>query len=163
MKGKHRMRSTTDQSATTLVFLVGCALVPLIALCSCTEETGEMGLAVITTPPPEQPGTLTYQTEPETLLLELAYEGGMIANPDPTPFVRVYGNGRVVVHYPDYMKKAGDYELELSEEEIESLLQSFSDQSLLTLRYRLASTLCASATVGGGCDGAACPFRWAAR
>jgi hypothetical protein len=66
-------------------------------------------------------------------VLELGYSGGMIANRDPTPFVRVFGDGRVVVHYPRYMKKAGDYTTTLSQEELEDLLRPFAEGRLLTL------------------------------
>ncbi|QFU74633.1 hypothetical protein EY643_02605 [Halioglobus maricola] len=46
----------------------------------------------------------------------------MLGNADPTPRIRVYSNGRVLVHFPVYMKKAGQYELWLSEAELEQLL-----------------------------------------
>ena len=47
--------------------------------------------------------------------------------------MRVYPNGRVLIHYPAYMKKAGDYELVLAPEEVQELLGSFADESLLSL------------------------------
>lgn len=72
--------------------------------------------------------------EPEDALLELSYEGGMIANPDPTPFVRVYTNGQVLVHYPAYMKRAGDYTLNLDDDELQALLVSFSNDAVLMLQ-----------------------------
>jgi hypothetical protein len=91
-------------------------------------------------PPPTETGaagSFGYQREqPAELaepLLALSYQGGFIKNPDPTPFVRVYPGGRVLIHYPAYMKRAGDYELQLSESEIEALLSSFADRQVLTL------------------------------
>ena len=57
----------------------------------------------------------------------------MIQDPDPAAFVRVYGDGRVLVHRPRYMKKAGDYTVTLSQEELEDLLRPFADSRLLTL------------------------------
>ncbi len=82
-------------------------------------------------------GTFGYQPEApaevQEPLLELSYQGGMIKNPDPTPFVRVYPGGRVLIHYPAYMKNAGDYELQLGPEELDELLSSFADQQVLTV------------------------------
>ena len=99
----------------------------------------------------EQPrGTFTYQPPPDTPeqivepIVELRYEGGLIKNPDPTPFVRVYPGGRVLIHYPAYMKKAGDYELQLSQEEIDELLSSFADRQVLTVENTALETMAAS-------------------
>lgn len=78
------------------------------------------------TGPGPEPGTV------EEPLIELRYEGGLIKNPDPTPFVRVYPGGRVLIHYPAYMKKAGDYELQLDDAELQELLSSFADREMLT-------------------------------
>ena len=44
--------------------------------------------------PEPRRGELKPPVGPEEPLLELSYQGGMIANPDPTPFVRVYPGGR---------------------------------------------------------------------
>lgn len=87
-------------------------------------------------PPTAARGSFAYGTAPEAAadeapLLELSYEGGLIKNPDPTPFVRVYPGGRVLIHYPAYMKRAGDYELQLGEREIEELLSSFATPEVL--------------------------------
>ncbi len=67
---------------------------------------------------------VSYARGADEVVLELSREIGMLADPDPTPFVRVYGDGRVVVHYPFYMKKAGDYSLRLSEPEMQELVLS---------------------------------------
>jgi hypothetical protein len=79
-------------------------------------------------------GELKPPEQPEEPILELSYQGGMIANPDPTSLVRVYAGGRVLVHYPAYMKNAGDYSLQLGEEELQVLLESFSNEGVLTLQ-----------------------------
>jgi len=44
------------------------------------------------------------------------------ADQDPTPLVRIYGDGRVVVFHPAYMKQAGQYEMMISPGELEDLL-----------------------------------------
>lgn len=104
------MRTAVSVSCLALV-LLGCATGP------------KAGEGVLT--PPEDPG------EP---MLELSYEGGMIANPDPIPFVRVYSGGRVLVHFPAYTKKAGEYSMQLNERELQALLASFSNEGVLNLQ-----------------------------
>lgn len=94
--------------------------------------------------PAEMPG------EVQEPVLELSYEGGLIKNPDPTPFVRVYPDGRVLVHYPAYMKRAGDYELRLSDEELQELLASFADQDVLTLEEEGLRAMAAEALAEAG-------------
>lgn len=86
------------------------------------------------TVPKIRQGLLMPTEGPDEPLLELRYEGGMIANPDPTPFVRVYPGGRVLVHYPAYTKRAGEYSLQLNERELQALLASFSNEVVLTLQ-----------------------------
>ena len=55
----------------------------------------------------------------------------MLANIDDRPSLTVYGDGRVLVHYPVYMKRAGDYEMRLDETELVSLLQSLSANGVI--------------------------------
>lgn len=103
--------------------LAALAVVFVLAL-ACAREPGE---------PEAVRGSFSYEPTAEEPLLQLSYSGGMIENPDPTPFIRVYPNGRVLVHYPAYMKKAGDYELELNESELAELMAAFADESILKL------------------------------
>ena len=55
----------------------------------------------------------------------------MIANRDERPTLKIYGNGRVQVHHPDYKKNAGDYEMQLSQQELISLLETFANDDLM--------------------------------
>lgn len=121
---------------------------------------GALALALVFACAPDRPasdgaprGSFGYETEPppggEEPLLELSYEGGMIKNPDPTPFVRVYPGGRVLVHYPAYMKKAGDYELQLGDEELEGLLASFADEEVLTAESEELNAMASSLRAEG--------------
>lgn len=93
-------------------------------------------------------GSFTFEEASEEPLLELSYEGGLIKDPDPTPFVRVFPNGRVLIHYPVYMKKAGDYELHLDDDELQQLLESFADQSMLDLDFNALNMIAAEAVAG---------------
>ena len=70
----------------------------------------------------------TTSSEP---LIEFNLVHHMLAQPDPTPLLRVYGNGRVHVHYPAYMKKAGEYEMYLNRGQIIELLRMLSDNGIM--------------------------------
>lgn len=124
------------------------AAVLLALLTACGDGGGEPAPAAATK------GTFELPTEtpPETQepVLELSYEGGLIKNPDPTPFVRVYPDGRVLVHYPAYMKRAGDYELRLSDDELRDLLASFADGEVLTMEEEGFRTMAARALAEEG-------------
>ena len=55
----------------------------------------------------------------------------MLAIPDPVPLLRIYGNGRVHVHYPAYMTRAGNYELQLSQLELRTLLRALATDGII--------------------------------
>jgi len=55
----------------------------------------------------------------------------MLANIDDRPALTIYGDGRVLVHYPVYMKRAGDHEMRLDEAELVDLVQSFSGNGVM--------------------------------
>lgn len=55
----------------------------------------------------------------------------MLTGIDDRPSLQVFGNGRVLVHYPVYMKKAGDYEMRLDEAELVDLIQSLSGNDIM--------------------------------
>ena len=55
----------------------------------------------------------------------------MLSGIDDRPALKIYGSGRVVVHYPVYMKKAGDYEMQLEAAELVDLIQSLSGNGVL--------------------------------
>ena len=55
----------------------------------------------------------------------------MLAEPDPEPLLRIYGNGRVHVHYPAYMTRAGNYELQLSQSELRALMRALATDGII--------------------------------
>jgi VCBS repeat-containing protein len=67
-----------------------------------------------------------YATAPEVVILSYSETPGMLASPDTLPRIQVFGDGWVWIHYPVYMKKAGDYGLYLNPGEITALLKSVS-------------------------------------
>lgn len=66
--------------------------------------------------------TVEYSSDPETLLISFHEVYPELANQDPTPLVRVFGDGRVVVFHPSYMKQAGQYEMVITRGELQDLL-----------------------------------------
>lgn len=128
-----------------LTLLAATGLLAFFVACNGGEEpvadTGTKGSFHLPTETPQ---------EVQEPVLELSYEGGLIKNPDPTPFVRVFPNGRVLIHYPAYMKQAGDYELHLTEEELRELLDSFADREVLTLENESLQVMSAQARVEAG-------------
>jgi hypothetical protein len=58
---------------------------------------------------------------------------GEIGDVDRGPTLQVYGDGRMVAHYPRYMKRAGDYEQRLTPGELDQLLGSLAGKGLLEL------------------------------
>lgn len=56
---------------------------------------------------------------------------GEIAGPDRGPTLTIYGDGRVVAHYPVYMKRAGDWERRLARTELDALLASLAAKGVL--------------------------------
>lgn len=130
-----------------LPLLAAAALLALLAACGDGGD-GEPAPAAATKGTFELPAEAP--PEMQEPVLELSYEGGLIKNPDPTPFVRVYPDGRVLVHYPAYMKRAGDYELRLSDEELRDLLGSFADEEVLTMEEEGFRTMGARALAEEG-------------
>jgi hypothetical protein len=145
-------RDAPAGATSTLSWLACLAFLAFLSLlpASCARETApeSTGAGAPGAGAGAEQGHLEPPEQPDVPLLELSYEGGMIANPDPTPFVRVYTGGRVLVHYPAYMKKAGDYELRLSEAEIAELLAEFETSDVLTLESSEIAALTAEMRAG---------------
>lgn len=61
----------------------------------------------------------------------------MVAEDDPDPLVRVYGDGRYVTHIPRYMKGAGRYEGRISLGQLNRLMASIEQRGLLDFNPRI--------------------------
>lgn len=68
----------------------------------------------------------SYPLHSDAVIVSYAATSEMLGHPDRTPRIQVFGDGRVAVHYPEYMKKAGDYEAYLNQGEMHQLLLSLS-------------------------------------
>ena len=79
---------------------------------------------------------LAFSTDTNNLLLSLTYIHHMLADQDSTPVTRIYGDGRVRVHYPSYMQLSGDYELRLTPVELHQLLFSLAETGAMDFDAR---------------------------
>ena len=75
--------------------------------------------------PPFEPRIL-LPADPDAVVISYTEIPDLLANPDRTPRIRVYGDGEVLVHYPVYMKRAGDYRMYLNPGEVRRLLLTVS-------------------------------------
>ncbi len=82
--------------------------------------------------------TIEFSEDPESIILEYSHLHEMLAEPDPEPLMRIYADGRVRIHYPVYMAKAGDYELKLTAAELEDLFVGLAGDGLIDLDLRSA-------------------------
>lgn len=72
-----------------------------------------------------------YSTQASTPVIEYTLNHEMLAEADAEPLLRIYGNGRVHVHVPVYMKNAGDYELHLNRNELDAFVSTLSRDGVI--------------------------------
>jgi hypothetical protein len=56
---------------------------------------------------------------------------GEVGEADAGPTLQVFADGHVSVHYPSYMKRAGDYQTRLTPSQLAALVQSLTGKGLL--------------------------------
>jgi len=72
-----------------------------------------------------------YSTQASTTVIEYNLVQEMLAQPDAEPLLRIYGDGRVHVHVPAYMKNAGDYEIQLNRNELDAIVLALSRDGVI--------------------------------
>ena len=72
-----------------------------------------------------------YPTDGATVVVRYRETLGEIGESDGGPSLTVYGNGRAVAHWPAYMQRAGDYDVQLSRREMDSLVGSLAANGVL--------------------------------
>ena len=77
-----------------------------------------------------------YPQDSTFLLISYSQKIPLITNQDPQPTLQIFGNGKVMVHFPVYMKKAGDYEMQLSQEQLHQLLRLIEERNLFQFDRR---------------------------
>ena len=70
--------------------------------------------------------SIEFSRSPDTVVVSFREIYPEFADQDPTPLLRIYGDGRVVVFHPSYMKQAGQYEMMISRKELNDLLQQLT-------------------------------------
>ncbi|MEM1178262.1 MAG: hypothetical protein AAGM22_07965 [Acidobacteriota bacterium] len=109
-------------------------LVPLVlSLALAAAATGiasadELGTA------PSSP-TFDFDRAAEHPLIEFTVRHDELVDEDPTPLLRLYGDGSVHVHVPIYMKGAGTYRMSMSDAALEALLSSLASHGVLDFEH----------------------------
>lgn len=77
------------------------------------------------------PATIEVDRRPETVVVTFREVLGEIGGVDRGPTLTVYGDGRMIAHYPRYMKRAGEYERRLTRTELDALVGSLAAKGVL--------------------------------
>lgn len=75
--------------------------------------------------------SVNYSRDPNTVVASYTLIVGELEDADPGPSVRVYGDGRALVHVPRYRKDAGDFTTQLSQAEMDNLMASLVANGLM--------------------------------
>lgn len=85
--------------------------------------------------PPNDPSAIQamfeYSNDASTVVVSYIHKLGGIGGADKGPSLKIYGDGHMVVYYPPYMKKAGEYTLQLTQGEMNRLLRSLIAKKVL--------------------------------
>ena len=74
-------------------------------------------------------------------VIEYSLRHHMLADHDHVPLLRVYGDGRLLVHRPAYMKNAGDFALQLQQAELAELIRMLADKGILDFDVTAANEI----------------------
>lgn len=76
---------------------------------------------------------INYSRDRGEPVIELHFDHGVrvLGQKDETPYLRIFGDGYVVVHYPVYRKNAGTYSYNLDDEQLRDLLTRMSAQGVM--------------------------------
>jgi hypothetical protein len=75
--------------------------------------------------------TIEHARRPDAVVVVYREVLGEIGGDDRGPSLTIFGDGRMVAHYPLYMKRAGDYEARLAPGELDTLLASLAAKGVL--------------------------------
>jgi len=85
--------------------------------------------------PPNDPSAFQpmfeYSKDASTVVVSYTHILGAIGDADKGPSLKIYGDGHMVVYYPPYMKKAGEYTLQLTQGDMNRLLWSLIAKKVL--------------------------------
>lgn len=77
------------------------------------------------------PAMIAVDRRPDAVVVTFREVLGEIGGVDRGPTLTLYGDGRMVAHYPRYMKRAGDYERRLGPGEVDALVGSLAAKGVL--------------------------------
>lgn len=77
-------------------------------------------------------------SDPNAVVIEYLERIGGIESEDPGPSVQVFANGRILVHIPDFMNGAGNYETQLNSSQLHALVRRLVNGNLVEFDGRLA-------------------------
>lgn len=77
-----------------------------------------------------------FPNDPGYLLISYSLMQESLAVNDEVPLLRIYGDGRVHVHRPEYLKKSGDYEMYLTADELQTLCMQMMQKNIMAYRDR---------------------------
>jgi len=77
-------------------------------------------------------------SDPNAVVIEYLERIGGIESEDPGPSVQVFANGRVLVHIPELMNGAGDFETQLNSGQLHALVRRLVNSDLVEFDGRVA-------------------------
>lgn len=90
---------------------------------------------------------LAFDRSPTAVVVTYLERLDGLADADPGPSITVFGDGRVLIHTPRYMKGAGDREVRLSRSELDQLVRDLANDGILDMTQ---ADLNPSEEAGGG-------------
>jgi hypothetical protein len=101
---------------------------------------------------------LAGASDPDAVVVRYQEVIGELAEADRGPSLEVYADGRVRVHFPAYMRRAGDWETTLDAPALDALIDSLVGHGVLTFdaaatRARKRQSLAARAVLARGRPG----------
>lgn len=80
-----------------------------------------------------------FPASADYLLISYSLTQEILAVNDEVPLLRIYGNGRVHVHRPEYLKQSGDYHMYLTAAELQALCLEMMQKNVMAYRDQTAS------------------------
>lgn len=87
----------------------------------------------------------SYLKDNDAVVLRYSRTPAELEAVDASTVVTVYGNGRAVVHYPQFGARKGDYETTLSDNELDELVATLVDNNVMESDSRTIASRAATA------------------
>ena len=71
-----------------------------------------------------------YPASPDAVVVTFSERFDALEDADLGPTLLVFGDGRAEIHYPAYMARAGDWQVQLSNGELRTLVQGLVDRGV---------------------------------